>query len=612
MSTDTDIAELAIKVDTKDIDVASKKIKELQALASGTTVVTKKIEAVAEGQARVFAKVVETPLQALIGKNTGLNKQIAKSAEESAKVFRQAFKDNLLPRDLAPNRFNTANIAAQFQDIAVTSAMGMSPMLIAMQQGTQVAAIINSMEKPILGLKQAFLSVINPVSLTAIAFTGLAAVLVQSVNWTSVFRSSILAIGNAVEHVLPYITALGVGLAIFYSPALLAGLKTLVIGFVSLSKAMVTIAKSSGFLAALLSPLGLVAAGVSVLLTLMYAFRDSIKEITGLDLFGWLDTLGKKLGSAIRGMAPSLETTSEEIGKVVEKTDEWAKIVDSTRDNINRLHMELGLTGKDTYTVTKVTEEYDLLSDALKKNINLNEKFGEVTKKQWLLEQAETIALLAQEQEKQNAIIEKQTEAYENLKGVFQGFFSEMRSDLAKGKSMWESFGNAVSNVLDKLLDKLMDLGTDVLFDAFDLKGSMGGFLTSVFGGFSSATETPTTTHAKGGVFTNSVVSRPTAFTYAKGGAFGVMGEAGPEAIMPLRKAPDGSLGVRSDGGGGVVVNIINNSSAKASVQQRKSNNGIELDVLVDETVSQKMSEQGTATNRALSTFNSRQLIRRG
>ena len=36
----------------------------------------------------------------------------------------------------------------------------------------------------------------------------------------------------------------------------------------------------------------------------------------------------------------------------------------------------------------------------------------------------------------------------------------------------------------------------------------------------------------------------------------GLMGEAGPEAIMPLTRGPDGKLGVRSQGSGSGVVNI--------------------------------------------------------
>ena len=53
---------------------------------------------------------------------------------------------------------------------------------------------------------------------------------------------------------------------------------------------------------------------------------------------------------------------------------------------------------------------------------------------------------------------------------------------------------------------------------------------------------------ANGGAFTNSVVSKPTAFGMA-GGQTGVMGEAGPEAIVPLARTSGGQLGIRALGG---------------------------------------------------------------
>ncbi len=48
------------------------------------------------------------------------------------------------------------------------------------------------------------------------------------------------------------------------------------------------------------------------------------------------------------------------------------------------------------------------------------------------------------------------------------------------------------------------------------------------------------------------------ATTFPMRGGMGLMGEAGPEAIMPLARGPDGKLGVRGGGGGGptVVMNI--------------------------------------------------------
>jgi len=69
---------------------------------------------------------------------------------------------------------------------------------------------------------------------------------------------------------------------------------------------------------------------------------------------------------------------------------------------------------------------------------------------------------------------------------------------------------------------------------------------------------------AKGGAFTNSIVNKPTSFSTNKSNN-NVMGEAGPEAIMPLTRASDGSLGVRAsvdvsglqqNSGGGVQVYI--------------------------------------------------------
>jgi phage-related minor tail protein len=79
---------------------------------------------------------------------------------------------------------------------------------------------------------------------------------------------------------------------------------------------------------------------------------------------------------------------------------------------------------------------------------------------------------------------------------------------------------------------------------------------------------------ANGGAFTNGIVSSPTAFGMSGGGA-GVMGEAGPEAIMPLTRTSGGALGVRAIGGGGSSVQI----SAPVSISvEARSSEGLTLD----------------------------------
>ena len=79
------------------------------------------------------------------------------------------------------------------------------------------------------------------------------------------------------------------------------------------------------------------------------------------------------------------------------------------------------------------------------------------------------------------------------------------------------------------------------------------------------AADAPLPGKADGGAFTQGrvmpfakggVVSAPTYFPMR--GATGLMGEAGPEAIMPLARGADGRLGVQSAGGGRPVTVVMN------------------------------------------------------
>jgi hypothetical protein len=56
----------------------------------------------------------------------------------------------------------------------------------------------------------------------------------------------------------------------------------------------------------------------------------------------------------------------------------------------------------------------------------------------------------------------------------------------------------------------------------------------------------------------------PTTFPMA-GGKTGLMGEAGPEAIMPLKRGANGKLGVQMEGGGGDTINVVQNFSFQAN-----------------------------------------------
>ena len=80
------------------------------------------------------------------------------------------------------------------------------------------------------------------------------------------------------------------------------------------------------------------------------------------------------------------------------------------------------------------------------------------------------------------------------------------------------------------------------------------------------------------------VVNAPTPFTFGTN-RLGVMGEAGPEAVLPLKRGSNGQLGVQMSGMGRP-VQVINNFTIQGSVDRR--------------TQQQIGAEVGFAVNRAV------------
>lgn len=86
------------------------------------------------------------------------------------------------------------------------------------------------------------------------------------------------------------------------------------------------------------------------------------------------------------------------------------------------------------------------------------------------------------------------------------------------------------------------------------------------------------------------IVNKPTLFKYADGGSgrFGLMGEAGPEAIIPLKRGRDGKLGVAGGGGVNVTVNV----DAQGTQVQGDNNQGQQLGRAVAAAVQQELIKQ--------------------
>ena len=113
--------------------------------------------------------------------------------------------------------------------------------------------------------------------------------------------------------------------------------------------------------------------------------------------------------------------------------------------------------------------------------------------------------------------------------------------------------GKGLESVLRGLALRMSDIALSVGLKP--LEGLLSSGISNLLGG--------ATPFAKGGV-----VSSPTYF--GSGGGLGLMGEAGAEAILPLKRGPDGALGVAADGGAGG-ARIVFNVTAQDAASFRKS-----------------------------------------
>ncbi len=199
---------------------------------------------------------------------------------------------------------------------------------------------------------------------------------------------------------------------------------------------------------------------------------------------------------------------------------------------------------KGTYGSDEYRNAEQMLTDSLNRQLNENRRY-------WQEQE------LMQADWKNGAMraFQNFTESADNAAGtaeqMFTAAFNSAGNALATfcttGKLNFKSFTASLLSDLAKIMSQMAMMQA--------VKGIGSAF------GWGSAATASVTPNADGGVYqsadlsrySGTVVNRPTFFAFAKGA--GVMGEAGPEAILPLRRGADGKLGVVADiGGSGMVM----------------------------------------------------------
>ncbi len=148
-----------------------------------------------------------------------------------------------------------------------------------------------------------------------------------------------------------------------------------------------------------------------------------------------------------------------------------------------------------------------------------------------------------------------------DISGIAQDVGDTLGSSLTSALEQAIVSGKSLSDVLRNVA---LELSRSALSAAMNpLQDAASSALGNVFGGLFGAANGAVvaggrpTAFARGGV-----VSAPTAFPMRNG--TGLMGEAGPEAIMPLTRGADGKLGVAAQGGAHPISVTVNISTPDA------------------------------------------------
>jgi hypothetical protein len=202
-------------------------------------------------------------------------------------------------------------------------------------------------------------------------------------------------------------------------------------------------------------------------------------------------------------------------------------------------------------------EKRDIQEAVLKAQQKYEKAFGPAQKKQ-----LEAALLQNEAYKEQHRVLEEAKGQQEEVAGVIADSFGSAFMSIVEGtKSAKEAFKDMARSIVKQLFQILV-----VERMVKSIKGFIGGIGAVQADGGAWQGGSQIQAYANGGV-----VGGPTYFPMA-GGKTGLMGEAGPEAIMPLKRGSNGKLGVQMEGSsqGNVVIHQSFNFQANGDDSVKK------------------------------------------
>ena len=279
------------------------------------------------------------------------------------------------------------------------------------------------------------------------------------------------------------------------------------------------------------------------------------KDAMSLDPFGGE---GDKFYSSSRTVQPSWEEGSDRKGSKTKgskgrsggggksQAEELSEYLQKKQEEAALQEKLLGLFG----------EERDIQSEL----ISAKEKYNGVMTTAQANELEATLRQIEADKERQR-VLEEAKQQQEQLASMIANQMGDAFMSIVDGT---KSVKDAFKDMARAIIKELYQIFVVKKITGF-LESAVGNILPSADGNvFSGGSQVKA--YANGGV-----VGGPTYFPMS-GGKTGLMGEAGPEAIMPLKRGANGKLGVQMEGGGGdnVVINQSFNFQANGDDSVKK------------------------------------------
>ncbi len=274
-------------------------------------------------------------------------------------------------------------------------------------------------------------------------------------------------------------------------------------------------------------------------------------------------------GTGLPGIVPDLSTAGS--GKPTDTSEKMVNLQRRLGDALQNQNLEL--VAQTQYLIRNEAiaikfEEGKIT--ALKKTELLEKSLNQLIK--------DGIKLRRQAKDGVKPLNDELTKTEQLTKNIAIAFRDNMAQGISDVILKARSLGDVLSNVLKMAANLFIQFGVKTLFSTipgFDkIIGSANG---NVF------YQNKVVPFARGGI-----VNQPTIFPMANGA--GLMGEAGPEAIMPLRRGPSGRLGVEAAGGAG--GNVVVNVDASGSAVQGDSNQAAQLGRAIGSAVQAELIKQ--------------------